>query len=93
MEITGLITALIIGAIIGGLGRAVVPGRQRISLLMTLLVGIAAALLGTGAASILGVADTSGIDWIELFLQVGLAGGGVALVSNAQDRKRAISSR
>ncbi|HEY3261582.1 MAG TPA: GlsB/YeaQ/YmgE family stress response membrane protein [Pseudonocardiaceae bacterium] len=92
MEITGLITALIIGAIIGGLGRAVVPGRHRISLLMTVLVGIAAALLGTGVATVLGVADTSGVDWIELFLQIGLAGGGVAVVSNA-NRRRAISGR
>jgi len=92
VEITGLITALIIGAIIGGLGRAAVPGRHRISLLMTILVGIVAALLGTGVATVLGVADTSGVDWIELFLQIGLAGGGVALVGNARDR-RAISSR
>jgi uncharacterized membrane protein YeaQ/YmgE (transglycosylase-associated protein family) len=92
VEITGLITALIIGAIIGGLGRAVVPGRHRISLLMTVLVGIAAALLGTGVATVLGVADTSGVDWIELFLQIGLAGGGVAVVSNA-NRRRAISGR
>jgi len=86
VEITGLITAVIIGAIIGGLGRAVVPGKQRISVLMTILVGIVAALLGTGVASIIGVADTSGIDWIELFMQIGLAGGGIAAVSGAQSR-------
>ncbi len=91
MEITGLITAIIIGAIIGGLGRAVVPGRQRISLLMTILVGIAAALLGTGAATVIGVADTSGVDWIELFMQVALSAGGVVAVSNARDRRRAIT--
>ena len=91
MEITGLITAVIIGAIIGGLGRAVVPGRQRISILMTILVGIVAALLGTGAASILGVADTSGVDWIELFLQIGLSAGGVVAVSNTQDRRRSLT--
>ena len=91
MEITGLITALIIGAIVGGLGRAVVPGRQRLSLLMTLLVGIAAALLGTGVASIIGVADTSGVDWIELFLQVGLAGGGMVAVSRARSADRSLT--
>jgi uncharacterized membrane protein YeaQ/YmgE (transglycosylase-associated protein family) len=90
VEITGLITAIIIGAIVGGLGRAVVPGKHRISVLMTILIGIVAALLGTGVASILGVAETSGIDWIELFLQVGLAGGGVAAVGS-RDRRRALS--
>lgn len=82
MEITGLISAILIGAIIGGLGRLVVPGRQHISVLTTILVGIAAALLGTAAATVLGVADTSGIDWIELALQVGLAGAGVTVFAN-----------
>lgn len=81
MEITGLISAVIIGVIIGGLGRLVVPGRQKISMLMTLLVGIAAALVGTFAASLIGVSDTSGIDWIELALQVGLAGLGVTTLA------------
>ncbi|RKT52940.1 GlsB/YeaQ/YmgE family stress response membrane protein [Saccharothrix australiensis] len=81
MEITGLISALVIGVIIGGLGRLVVPGKQRISFLTTILVGVAAALVGTFAASALGVADTDGIDWIELALQVGLAGVGVAILS------------
>ncbi|MFI9812404.1 GlsB/YeaQ/YmgE family stress response membrane protein [Saccharothrix variisporea] len=82
MEITGIISAIFIGIAIGGLGRLVVPGRQHISLLMTMLVGIAAALVGTFAASIIGVADTDGIDWIELALQVGLAGVGVTALSN-----------
>ncbi|NUT98568.1 MAG: GlsB/YeaQ/YmgE family stress response membrane protein [Saccharothrix sp.] len=82
MEITGIISAIFIGIAIGGLGRLVVPGRQHISLLMTMLVGIAAALVGTFAASAIGVADTGGIDWIELALQVGLAGVGVTALSN-----------
>ncbi|MEU4739665.1 GlsB/YeaQ/YmgE family stress response membrane protein [Actinosynnema sp. NPDC023658] len=86
MEITGLISALFIGVLIGGLGRLVVPGRQRISMVMTVLVGIAAALVGTFAASIIGVSDTSGIDWIELALQVGLAGVGVTALA----RKRSL---
>ena len=81
MEITGLISALFIGVIVGGLGRLVVPGRQKISMVMTLLVGIAAALVGTFAASIIGVSNTSGIDWIELALQVGLAAIGVTTLA------------
>jgi uncharacterized membrane protein YeaQ/YmgE (transglycosylase-associated protein family) len=85
VEIGGLISGIIIGAIIGGLGRLVVPGRQRISLLMTLLVGIVAALLGTAAATVLGVAETRGVDWVELALQIGLAAGGVALLSGARN--------
>jgi len=82
VEIGGLFTALLFGAIIGGLGRLVLPGRQHISLLATILVGIVAALLGTAAATVLGVADTPGIDWIELALQVGLAATGVTILTN-----------
>ncbi|NUT49891.1 MAG: GlsB/YeaQ/YmgE family stress response membrane protein [Saccharothrix sp.] len=87
MEITGLISALVIGVIVGGLGRLVVPGRQNISMVLTLLVGIAAALVGTFVASVIGVSDTSGIDWIELALQVGLAGAGVATLARRRSRQ------
>lgn len=87
MEIEGLFTALLFGAVIGGLGRLVIPGRQHISLLATILVGIAAALVGTAAATVLGVANTSGIDWIELALQVGLAGAGVTVLANRSQQK------
>jgi uncharacterized membrane protein YeaQ/YmgE (transglycosylase-associated protein family) len=44
---TSLIIGWIItGLVIGGLGRLVVPGRQRIGILLTLLIGIAGALIG-----------------------------------------------
>ena len=87
MEITGLISALVIGVIVGGLGRLVVPGRQKISMVMTLLVGIAAALVGTFTASIIGVSDTSGIDWMELALQVGLAAIGVTTLARKRSHQ------
>jgi uncharacterized membrane protein YeaQ/YmgE (transglycosylase-associated protein family) len=88
VEITGIVSALLIGLIIGGLGRLVIPGRQNIGFWMTVLVGIAAALLGTAGATVLGVADTAGIDWIELALQVGLAGAGVSALSGFRARAR-----
>lgn len=81
MEITGLCTALLVGLIIGALGRLALPGKQRIGLLWTLLIGVVAALLGTLVASALGVAHTGGIDWIELAMQIGFATAGVSLVA------------
>ncbi len=86
MEITGFFTAIVVGLIIGALGRLVVPGRQNIKIWLTLLIGVAAALLGTVIAGLLGVDDTRGIDWIELALQIGLAAVGVAAVAAAQRR-------
>ncbi len=83
MEVTGIITALIVGLIIGALGRLVVPGRQSIPIWLTMVIGVIAALIGTGVASFLGVADTRGIDWIELALQVGLAAIGVSVAARS----------
>jgi uncharacterized membrane protein YeaQ/YmgE (transglycosylase-associated protein family) len=87
MEVTGFITAIIIGLIIGALGRLVVPGRQNIPIWLTLLIGVVAAILGTLLAGAFGVANTRGIDWIELALQVGLAAVGVALAGGVARRR------
>mgnify|MGYP001086984183 CR=1 FL=1 len=87
MEVTGIITAIIIGLIIGALGRLVVPGKQHIPIWLTLLIGVAAAIVGTFVAAALDVAETPGIDWIELAIQIGLAALGVALVAGLRGRR------
>ena len=88
MTAGGIISALIIGLIIGALGRLVVPGRQRIPIWLTMLVGVGAALLGSAIARAGGFAETRGwIDWRELLLQVVLAAVGVALVAGISGRR------
>ncbi|MFY1691987.1 GlsB/YeaQ/YmgE family stress response membrane protein [Plantactinospora sp. WMMB782] len=87
MEISGILGALVIGLIIGALGRLVVPGKQNIPIWLTLAIGIIAALLGTVFAAAFGVAKTPGIDWIELFLQIALAAVGVVLVAGVYGRR------
>ncbi|MEU3401047.1 GlsB/YeaQ/YmgE family stress response membrane protein [Streptomyces filamentosus] len=86
MEISGIISAIVIGIVIGTLGRLVLPGRQRIGVLWTIAVGIVAALVGTALAAALGVADTKGIDWIEWLIQIGLAAAGVAALERSRAR-------
>ncbi|ADL44169.1 MULTISPECIES: GlsB/YeaQ/YmgE family stress response membrane protein [Micromonospora] len=88
MEITGFFTALIIGLVIGALGRLVVPGKQNIPIWLTLLIGVVAAFVGTLVAGAFGVDDTPGIDWIELLLQVGFAAIGVAVFAGLYGRRR-----
>ncbi|GEB48500.1 GlsB/YeaQ/YmgE family stress response membrane protein [Streptomyces cacaoi] len=88
MDVSGVISAIVIGLVIGALGRLVLPGRQRIGLLWTLLVGVVAALVGTAVAGALGVADTRGIDWIELAIQVVLAALGVGALERAKAGRR-----
>ncbi|WP_440070400.1 GlsB/YeaQ/YmgE family stress response membrane protein [Streptosporangium sp. OZ121] len=81
MTIASILGAIVIGAVIGALGRLLLPGRQAIGVILTVVVGIVAALIGTALAQVLGVATTDGIDWIELVMQVGLAIVGVGLVA------------
>src|SRR3954467_14375477 len=88
MTVTGIITAIIVGLIVGALGRLVVPGRQNIPLWLTMLIGVGAALLGTAIARALGVSSTNGIDWIELLIQVGLAAVGVMLTVSLAGGRR-----
>ena len=88
MTVTGIISAIVIGLVVGALGRLLLPGRQNISILLTIVVGIIAAFIGTAIASGIGVANTRGFDWIEFFLQVILAAIGVALVAGISGRRR-----
>ncbi|GAB3986078.1 GlsB/YeaQ/YmgE family stress response membrane protein [Plantactinospora veratri] len=91
MELTvwGIITALIVGLVIGALGRLVVPGRQDMPIWLTMLIGVGAALLGTVIARAAGIAtETAGIDWMELLIQVALAAIAVALVAGVGRRRR-----
>ncbi len=54
MQILGLI---VVGLIIGVLARLIVPGKQRLSMLATLLLGVAGAVIGGVIASLLGTGD------------------------------------
>jgi len=84
VTIEGIIGALIIGAIIGVLGRLIVPGKQDIPIWLTIAVGIVAALIGSAIVGPL--RDTDGIDWVELIVQVALAALGVYLVASLRGR-------
>ncbi|MFD0782800.1 GlsB/YeaQ/YmgE family stress response membrane protein [Micromonospora azadirachtae] len=95
MELTvwGIITALIVGLIVGALGRLIVPGRQDMPMWLHMLIGVGAALLGTVLARALGIAtETSGVDWGELLVQVVLAAIAVAPVADA-GRRRGVTCR
>ncbi|MDF5751705.1 GlsB/YeaQ/YmgE family stress response membrane protein [Spongiactinospora sp. TRM90649] len=81
MTIESILGAIVIGAVIGAIGRLLLPGRQPIGWILTIVVGIVAALIGTAIAQAMQVETTPGIDWIELVMQVVLAVVGVGLVA------------
>jgi uncharacterized membrane protein YeaQ/YmgE (transglycosylase-associated protein family) len=93
MTVTGIISAIVIGLIVGALGRLVLPGKQRIPIWLTILVGIVAAMIGTALARAIGIPTaTSGVDWTELLVQVIVAAVGVGLVATlAGGRRRGLS--
>jgi uncharacterized membrane protein YeaQ/YmgE (transglycosylase-associated protein family) len=68
-----IIVSLLAGIVIGPLARLVLPGRQNISMGMTILIGALGALLGGLIANWVGVEDTAGLDWTQYLIQVAVA--------------------
>jgi uncharacterized membrane protein YeaQ/YmgE (transglycosylase-associated protein family) len=87
LTVTGIITAIIVGLIIGALGRLVVPGKQAIPIWLTMAIGIVAAIIGTFLARAIGLASGPGFNIGELIVQVILAALGVFLVAGAYGRR------
>lgn len=88
MQVTDFVSAIIVGLVIGVLGRLVLPGRQRIGAFSTFIIGVAAAFLGFGLAHVFNADGHSAFhvsklkwDWGVLAFQVGLAVIGIALAN------------
>ncbi len=76
MGIGELIGLIIFGAVIGVLARLVIPGKQAIGWIITIVLGVAGALIGYwlwGMISGEGNADTAGIDWIRWIISIAAA--------------------
>ncbi|HWL97392.1 MAG TPA: hypothetical protein VNP20_08600 [Nocardioidaceae bacterium] len=67
MQILGLI---VVGLIIGALARLVKPGKQRIGLLMTLLLGVGGAIIGGVIAGLLGTGSIFELNIIGFIVAV-----------------------
>ncbi len=77
-----VIGGLLAGIIIGPLARLVLPGKQNLSMGVTIVVGAVGAIVGGFVAQALGVGDTRGIDWIKLLIQVGVAAASIMVYGN-----------
>ncbi|BCY11195.1 GlsB/YeaQ/YmgE family stress response membrane protein [Actinoplanes sp. L3-i22] len=83
-----LIAAIIFGAIIGVVARIVLPGRQNIGLIGTVLVGMGAAIAGTWVSNRYDwhsshhfTVTGRTFDWAVVGVQVGIAVLGVGLAA------------
>jgi uncharacterized membrane protein YeaQ/YmgE (transglycosylase-associated protein family) len=68
-----VVWGLVAGIIIGPLARLILPGKQNISVVMTIVIGAIGAIGGGLIYQAFGGGETSGIDWIRLAVQVGVA--------------------
>ena len=95
MQILGLI---LVGIVIGVLARLLIPGRQRIGMLLTVLLGVGGALIGGVVASYLGTGDIFELNVIGFIVAViaavGLIAGAEAIgVGAPRDRGKLSGDR
>lgn len=88
MTITGLLSALLVGLVVGALARLILPGKQAIGVLATIAVGILAALIGTWLTNQMGIGNAEGYDLFEFIAQLVLAMIGVGLVAGTLRRSK-----
>ncbi len=84
----GWIGTIIFGAVIGVLARLVLPGRQNISLIMTIILGVLGAVIGYWLAAQVGVCSTGGIDWIRWGISIVVAALLVVVYGSITGRKQ-----
>jgi uncharacterized membrane protein YeaQ/YmgE (transglycosylase-associated protein family) len=73
MDIGEIIGTIFFGALIGFLARLVLPGRQNINVIVTVILGVLGALVGYWLWGLIGDGDTRGIDWIRWFISIAAA--------------------
>jgi uncharacterized membrane protein YeaQ/YmgE (transglycosylase-associated protein family) len=86
LALWALVTTAIVGLVMGGLGRLLIPGSQPIGLLATLLLGLVGAITGSFIAHLIGVGHL-----LTLLLEIGASAVLVAAYS-ATGRSRRLSA-
>ncbi|WP_432968894.1 GlsB/YeaQ/YmgE family stress response membrane protein [Dactylosporangium sp. CA-233914] len=88
MHIQDYLAAIIFGAVIGVVARIILPGRQPIGLILTVLIGMGAAVAGTWAADRWDLHSDKHLvvsgheyDWLVIGVQVGIAVVGVGIAT------------
>ncbi|MCV7444629.1 transglycosylase [Mycobacterium paraense] len=72
--IGSIILAIIVGAIIGVVARLVMPGKQSVGMIMTVVLGAVGGLIGSAVAAQFGYHNANGgIAWIPFFIGVAAA--------------------
>jgi uncharacterized membrane protein YeaQ/YmgE (transglycosylase-associated protein family) len=82
-----IILALTVGAVIGLVARLVMPGKQDIGMVATVLIGALGGLIGSVVASQFGYHNANGgVAWIPFFIGVAAAIALIAIYESAMGR-------
>ena len=86
--IGSMILALIVGAIIGLVARLVMPGRQDIGMLPTILIGALGGFIGSAVAGQFGYHNANGgVAWVPFFIGVAAAVVLIAIYESVMGRR------
>lgn len=88
-----MIGFIVAGLIIGALARLLLPGRQRIGLLFTLLLGVIGSVIGGSVANLIGAGDIFELNFVGFVVAVLASLGLLAVADRAglgagRDRRR-----
>ncbi len=83
-----IIGAIVAGLVIGALGRLILPGKQNITIVMTIVIGIVASLVGTLIlGALFGYENASGgIQWWYWIVSAILAAIGISAYGRLQKK-------
>jgi uncharacterized membrane protein YeaQ/YmgE (transglycosylase-associated protein family) len=86
--IGSIVLAIVVGALIGLVARLVMPGKQNIGMIMTIVLGALGGLIGSWVTSQFGYHNANGgIAWIPFFVGVGAAVVLIAIWESVSGRR------
>jgi uncharacterized membrane protein YeaQ/YmgE (transglycosylase-associated protein family) len=92
--IESIILALIVGAVIGLVARLIMPGKQDITMVPTVIIGALGGVIGSAVASQFGYHNSNGgIAWIPLFTGVAAAIALITIYESVMGRRTGILGR
>ncbi|WP_446664701.1 GlsB/YeaQ/YmgE family stress response membrane protein [Flexivirga sp. B27] len=86
--IGAIIGAIIGGLIIGVLARMVLPGKQDLSIVMTIVIGIVSSFVASLIVGLVGYNNNDGIAWIPLIVGVIVACIAIVIYGNMTGKKQ-----
>lgn len=88
LDLASILGYILIGLVVGLVARFIVPGRDPLGLLGTLLIGVVGAVIGGWLAGEV-FAETAGVDWIASILVAAV----LVLLLRSGSRRRMTSGR